>query len=424
MSAKYQSIILHVGLHKTGSTSIQNNCQFHSHEFLLDHGIFYANFISNGKLRPNHGGPITAALLDDPDKYGKQWRSQLTGDPQREFREYFDEILENPQAEHLLLSGESLSLLEDEDMRLLQSKLLAHTEQLRVLVFLRNPYSFLESIIQQRVRVNWAGDIEPLITVMRERYQRLHNVFGGALEVLNFDECLQHPKGLLGSFFTHCGIPEADLEQLVPVVANTRISLEAYQMMLGINKRCPKEADSQPSRVPRDLRALHTLPGNRFHLRDLPVSPHFAQLKEETLWLEDQLGLHFKPYDFDTSIERWPFATLVVLEEHVRNLESPLLREAAGRFLLEEAETLPADQLDSATVMKFIGRRILEIDDSAYRQALRDLGPAYFRTGARQVAPHSPALALKLLLLARELNLEVEEIELEIDVCRARINDS
>jgi hypothetical protein len=424
MSAKYRSIILHVGLHKTGSTSIQNNCQFHSHEFLLDHGIFYANFASNGKLRPNHGGPITAALLDDPDKYGKEWRSQLTGDPQREFREYFDEILENPQAEHLLLSGESLSLLEDEDMRLLQSKLLAHTEQLRVLVFLRNPYSFLESIIQQRVRVNWAGDIEPLITVMRLRYERLHNVFGGALEVLNFDECLQHPKGLVGSFFTHCGIPESDLEQLTPVVANTSISLEAFQIMLAINQHCAKEENLQSSRVPRDLRALHALPGNRFHLRDLPDSPHFTQLEEEVLWFEDELGLHFKPREFDTPVEHWPFATLAVLEDCVRNLENPFLREAAARFLQEEAESLPPDQLESATVMKFIGRRILEIDDSDYRHTMRELGPTYFRAGASQVARHSPALALKLLLLARELNPEAEEIEREIDACRARLMDS
>ena len=51
MTDKYETIILHVGLNKTGSTSIQNNC-LRYRERLLQHGVDYPEFKWAGKSLP------------------------------------------------------------------------------------------------------------------------------------------------------------------------------------------------------------------------------------------------------------------------------------------------------------------------------------------------------------------------------------
>jgi hypothetical protein len=429
MSDKYRTIILHVGLHKTGTTSIQASCQFRHHDLLLRHGVKYASFRFMGKLRPNHSGPVTAALLDDPDQYSEEWRVGLGGDPgraQQEFRRHFDQVLENPEADTLLLSGEIFSIFQVKHMKQLRKRLLRHAEQLRVLVYLRNPLHSIESMMEQRVRAGAVPRPDALVGLMKKRYLNLDKAFGPALEAYNFDDCASGPLGLVGSFLHTCGVPQQDLRDLEVEMANVRGSLEGYRIMEAINLRYPSnpEAGQTTLRQPRDTRPLYALPGARFGLFDDREAPWLQQARAEKHWFEERLGFKFKERTAAPPEETWGFDTLAELEGRIRELPLPELKSAALDFLDEEAGRLEDTRRDTATILRFIVRRLREIAAYPPPPVLREIGPAYFKAGATQVRQYSPELSLRLLRVVQMLQPDREEISKKIAQVERDLADS
>ncbi len=277
MTKKYRQIILHVGMHKTGTTSIQNNAH-RLRDVLLEHDIYYPSFIYNDILKVNHSGPITALVCESPDRYGEQWRTHPGNDIdslQQDYKAYFSEILENPKAETLVLSGETTSAFEIEHLQALREALSPHTENLRVLAYIRDPLNAVASTLQQRIRGGSDRDrsrhIQNLAGVVRRRYKRLIEIFPDSLEVLNFHEEIAQEAGLAGSFLIHCGLAPEVANTLKFSSANPRMSMEAFKIMAAINHRYPS-APSVPTdraRQYNDLRSLSYLPGQPFRLQNL-----------------------------------------------------------------------------------------------------------------------------------------------------------
>ncbi len=417
------TIILHVGLHKTGSTSIQNCAEFRHRELLLAHGIRYGEFRLEGKSRPNHGGPVAAAVFDDPDKYGEEWRQKLFCTPaqaQQACRDQLARMLHKPDVPTLVLSGELFSVLERPDMETLRDRLGEHCSRLRVLALIRNPLSFMESTLQQRVRGGKLPDPGDLAALERRRYLRLHRVFGDCLEVLNFDECAGSDLGLVGSFYRACGVAENALTDLDVGTANPRTSLEAFRLMRAINERYPN-LDHHPAsalRRPRDMQSLHALPGARFSWRECNDPAVAETARRESEWFAENTGLVFPEPAEPPAEEPWSFATLACLEDSIRDIEHPLLREVAIEYLQAESERLPPSRADTRTVMQFIIRQLREARRQPPKK-LRDLGAEYFINAAQQARSHSPELAVRLLAIALEINPDSDSLAQRLRQWRA-----
>ena len=365
---RYRSIILHVGLSKTGTTSIQNNCQFRHHELLARCGYHYASFRCDGKLRPNHGGPITAALFDNPDRYGPDWRASIEADPayvQRTFRSYFRDLLRKPKAENLVLSGEVLSRYRVPDLEMLRDRLLPHTERLRTLVYLRSPLGFIESVTQARTRAGRSVTPGSLVGLMSMRYARLRHVFGERLETHNYDACSRSSLGLVGSFLETCGLPRDTVEALEFSTHNRRISMEAFLIMEAINTRLPRSANDHGfQRQKRDMKSLSSLPGRDFRLHDFVQSPDYSRACAEKSELEGHLGMQFDDLRLERPADLWQFDTLAALERSVKGLEEPELRQAAVDYLGSVADGLAYERPQTSTILSFVRRCIVDNDDS------------------------------------------------------------
>ena len=148
----YQRIILHAGLHKTGTTSIQDNC-FRHRDWLSNHGICYPVFSLKGRRFSNHSDPITASICKPPRMYGTDKRICGEGELSEAIgvlSEQLQHILEYPDKPTLLLSAELVCSYEDEDILALRRYLEEFTDELQVIAFVRSPQSSLESILQQR----------------------------------------------------------------------------------------------------------------------------------------------------------------------------------------------------------------------------------------------------------------------------------
>ena len=105
-------------------------------------------------------------------------------------------------------------------------------------------------------------------------------------------------------------------------------------------------------------------------------------------------------------------------------LPLPELKSAALDFLDEEAGRLEGTRRDTATILRFIARRIREIAAYPPPPVLREIGPAYFKAGATQVRQYSPELSLRLLRVVQMLQPDREEISKRIAQLERDLADS
>jgi len=407
MTDRYRLIILHAGLGKTGTTSIQGNCYRHR-ELLLQHGIVYPSFSFRNKTIVNHSDCITASVCKNPGKYGTAFRQQVEDDPtifQRVISPQMKELLEKPQADTLILSGEAVAEYNDTDMQALLERLQAHSEQLRVVAYIRSPQSSLESILQQRVKSGQTVDPESLVSVVRTRYERLQRNFAGLLETVNFHEAIKHRFGLVAHFMTLIGVPEKELEDLDFKTNNERVTLEAYRIMQAINQRYPRKDERNHGviRRPHDMHPLMKFFGQPFQLEEFADSDLLQSALEEGAWLESELGFKFPAVERRDVIPLWQNESLVALERAVRGLGDNNLIATAADFMVEEASGLKGSRPETAGILRHIAWSLQNIETDPTRAQLESLGADYFKFAALQVEKASPELALSLMSLAGEL---------------------
>ncbi|MFK8047450.1 MAG: hypothetical protein AB8B81_03335 [Halioglobus sp.] len=435
MTSKYGQIILHVGMHKTGTTSIQNNAH-RLRETLLEHDIYYPSFVYKDIFKVNHSGPITALVCESPDRYGEQWRTGLGNDIeslQKTYRTHFSELLENPKASTLVLSGETTSAFEIEHLEALRDILTEHTDKLRVFVYIRDPHNAVASTLQQRVRGgsdrNRSRHIQNLAGVSRRRYTRLAEVFPNSIEVLNFHDEIAHQAGLVGSFLIRCGLPAELAGDLEFSSANPRMSVEAYKIMSAINKRYPATPTNPNNpRTPNgrarqynDLRSLSYLPGQPFQLQHFDDEKIREAIRNESHWLESELDLHFPTHPETTLGSLWDDRVLFALEDAIRNLEHREHQVAAADFLESESRELETSQPRVSAVLAFIAHRIQENENDPLPVIVKRLGADYFKNGALQAESYSTELAMELMSIAKQLRPEGGTIQDSIERYRKKL---
>lgn len=422
---RYRRIILHAGLHKTGTTSIQNNC-FKCRDILLEHGIYYPVFSFGERQFANHSDPITGAVCSPPRLYGMPQRMRVQDDPapaQAAFSTQFEQVLGEPEAGTLLLSAELVCDYNESDLQALADLLRQSCDELQVIAFVRSPASSLESILQQRNLNGNVMDPQSLLGVVSQRYMRLANAFPGILQAHNFHEAVTDPDGLLGYFLCVIGVSRDQLGQLDFDASNERVSLEAHRLIEAVNRAYPAD-NVAAHRVPRtylDIKPLKALPGQPFQLESFQGSELYEQVVSEGTELEQQLGFTF-PESVHRSLQPlWQEPTLMELEAAVSKLENPLFRLALADYLQGEAATLATENPATAAVLGFVANRVRVQGEAPPALLLDQLGADYFKYTALQVERASPEMALQLMSLALHLRPEAEFINERVQHYRSKL---
>lgn len=355
---RYRRIVLHVGLSKTGSTSIQRNCARHR-QWLAGHGVEFPVISYRGDPFPNHNVPLVTALTDTPQSYivgirrrhGDDFaalvdscRSQLTA------------LLEPPRGDVLLLSSELVENFVARDMAALRRWLEPSAEKLEVLAYFRSPQSGLESRLQERLKTGALLEPGALVGRVRQKYENLHAVFADVLVPLSYHDALAAPQGVVGSFLARLGLPENEICDLEMERSNERMSMESFRLMRAINQRFPNRAQAQHgvARSPRDLNALLGIGGARFQLEGFADSAVYRACLEEAAWLEQRLGFRFPPAEARPPSPQWQPRTLAALPQVLERLPVPAFRRAAADFLREEALALASSRPDTAAELRRI----------------------------------------------------------------------
>ena len=203
---------LHVGLHKTASSSFQRTCA-ENIDLLQENGVTYPLFSCSAANKPkieNHSIPIVSLLTEKPENYhiNKRWRvsSEIN-----EVNSSYDIQLENclTSSNNVIISGEGISLLSEQSLSKLINKIQRNNYEIRAFALIRSPYSMICSAIQEIIKNGKYFELISLnncvptssSTALIGRsniVKKLKSVFGSGISFHSFEYACTHSYGPVG----------------------------------------------------------------------------------------------------------------------------------------------------------------------------------------------------------------------------------
>jgi len=279
------TVILHVGMHKTGTTSIQRSLQ--------DLSQSRARYVQLGTS--NHSVPIVTAFSVDPTQMGMHKRAgREAGDiaalKEKTLQGLQSELSRGREFDKFVISGEGIVALPPPALRALRSALLAQVPRVQAFAYVREPVGYSVSAFQQRVK-SGAAPHRLAQPDYRKKFERFINVFGREnFSTRVFSRERLKDGSVVADFCATWGLPyDAGRE----VRTNESISEAVVKLLHLFNRAGPGAQTDRRWRHARvDLAAAlaEHFPG-RF---ELPARFHGQAVDAADLaWLERELQIAF-----------------------------------------------------------------------------------------------------------------------------------
>ena len=312
-----KEIILHAGIHKTGTTSIQDTL-YSNRELLAKHKVLYPACFGQA----NHGIPLfnlfAANAFDRIDtfvhfhnlSYGLQ-RPDLVAARNHKNEEALMREVEESGCERLILSGEDVSLLLSADIQRIKPYFTGKfgCGNIRVIVYVRDIVPYAVSLYQQYLIWHAIDDIpadyyvrKNLGGVFRSKICAFWEAFGKeSVTVIPFEQAVKSPEGLVKNLMREAGIPQQVINSSAILRNNQSRCLEVNELIAYINMRQPRYrgvADGtvlteNPNRIGGDLHHLLAIPGVKFDLPFEKKEELFNVALPDILWLKENVGIDY-----------------------------------------------------------------------------------------------------------------------------------
>lgn len=274
-TGKFSTAYLHIGLGKTGTTSIQQ--QLLQHADLLESRYdlhFPRRFPHEHRFEGNHS-LLLRALYPDSDAarrrlagLGLTSRSAIE-DYNRKTIAQLEAGFAGTTASRLLLSAEGLGHFSADDLGAVAEWVAGIAEEVKVIACLRHPIDALSSEIQQRL--NLGAVLEevyenPPYYRFRSLFERLESVFGhDRIIAYDFSDAVTHAGGVTAMFLSQLGIESPEgFGKGEP--ANVSMSHEAALLVSALNRQRPlmNSEGRNPRRGSDDIRQIKRVPGRKY----------------------------------------------------------------------------------------------------------------------------------------------------------------
>jgi hypothetical protein len=291
--------IFHIGLPKTGTTTLQNSLHA-AREALAAHGILYPSLEQFGHL--NHH-PLILSVLP-PEKLPRQFRFKGAGERERLAAAAVESVEREIKAANmgqLLLSSEYFSREFTEDELLRMQVLLARfgVTELTFSVYVRRPSAHYLSLLTQSLRHS-AVLKPPASFRVRPRIEALQDAFPEARMVPALFERDVLVDGdivpdFVARFLGPLGVSPAEVPAMRE--ANVSVSGESTEILMAFRRDAFPGRDNRPE--PASAALFQTLAGieARIGARRPVLRPEVAAwldgTDEDVTWLAEAYGLAF-----------------------------------------------------------------------------------------------------------------------------------
>lgn len=242
MSGK--TIVLHIGLHKTGTSSIQETLAA-NRPLLVERGLLYP-----ASLPANHSNFVYNAFASAPEAYHANrarglTREEIAARTARSLEALRREVAETACGT-IVFSAEDACTLKADEVARMQAFLadLAPSPTLRVLLYTRHPVDYVASAVQENVKGNGltvARAKQIHLGAAPQRFRRIHDTYADAfgreaVTFRSFEAARAGPGGLIGDFLGALG---TDATGIAEVRRNESIAGELVPFLSELNGATP-----------------------------------------------------------------------------------------------------------------------------------------------------------------------------------------
>ena len=276
-------VYLHVGMHKTGTTSIQRSLQGYDDKKiryadlgLSNHSVFIKTIF--GRLADEY--EVHKAVgrdKKDVEALSAQYRKQLISELKSRSRT-------------LVISGEDIGILSSDEVADVRDFLLQYSDSVRVVGYVREPYGYASSMFQQDVKTG-LSELETRAPRYRFKFEKFLKVFGEEnCEIVRFEPRAFPGKCAVNDFCRRLGV---DTRLIDRVRENDGLPAEVVALMYFWNMdgvRSVGEARLMRTRM-KMVAALRLHFSQKFSL-----DPDLVEEKldaDDVRWMENILGEKF-----------------------------------------------------------------------------------------------------------------------------------
>lgn len=301
--------VVHIGIDKTGTTTIQRTLFQARLKLLSEARVLYPSIAANqsvylGTLFRDKAPPLLQ--LFEPDATDERSIARF----REEFRASLEADMADPNWHTLVISAESLCGFPPKAIARFTEWLTGYVEDISVVAYVRHPVDWTRSVMQQRLKLGETFDQlydNMLRPNWRNRFTPWLNAVGHErFRLVSFDEAREN-DGIMAAFCDAAGLSRETILSLAPIrSANESMSLEAALLLDSLNRQRPLFVDGKlsPKRRWRGTNVIRAVPGNRFYLNSELAAKARADNRPDLEWLNETFGKDLYPDVFeDTPLE-------------------------------------------------------------------------------------------------------------------------
>jgi hypothetical protein len=337
--------ILHLGMPKTASTSIQEALNA-NRALLQSRGWVYPEFRcpQYGHVFHCHNEPLCRLFFPGHPFHAYRDIKNKVIDPdvqKKELTRVLDTCCRN--SSRLILSSEAMLL--PHPLQRIKKFFAARGYKLEPVVYVRAPYSYRVSLYQSLLKFsqfNVATIVDHLRNpLVRMAVQAAMDAFQDSVRFYPFTHFTRTGTDVVRHFFSHF-LEKKICDTLTGTVKNKALSWQATDLLGYIEDHSPlyREDVKNPLRKHQDINPIRQVSGDRFHFTSEQFSWFEDVLEQENTWLRNRLGPEYCDPDYSDLILPEP---LLWQEESVQSLQQVFpqltahIQDLTNRYLKHKA---------------------------------------------------------------------------------------
>ena len=298
-------IFLHVGLHKTATTSIQKTLSFYNNKKFLENN----NYIYPTCWPVNHSIPLYSTFCDHPEKYHinikKGYEINKIKKVNKEYLDELEDEINNTSYSKLIISGEDISLLTINNLLNLKNYFLStFGEQIKfnVMIFVRNPVlravseiqEFIKNGLTEQTAIKYALKVGG--SVFQNRIEKFIKIFGiNSVKVHSFEEAIKHEFGPVGYFLSLLNITNDEITKFSYKKDNEGLSIFGAKFLSYVNEKIPPIVNGKrnENRYPTDIAPIFNICGSKYNISSNHKKTIFENSRSDIHWLRKNFGINY-----------------------------------------------------------------------------------------------------------------------------------
>lgn len=389
MNRNIKKVIIHSGLHKTGTTSVQETV-YKYRKILERNNICYPKIWAK-----NHGPVFYSLFNDNPYEYGTHLRNGRDRKSIDDFnnicKERLREAFKSCSCENILFSGEEISTIDKKNLERMKQFILSNAPEatIEIIVTSRSKISFINSWSQQMVKMgrplHFSENSQITKKLYSDRIGNLLEVFGkNNLTVYSFEDACAYDGGIVMYFLEKILYVDKDISRKMKEErTNAGVSEIAFRLLNYINSREPLLTGKKITvgRKNGDTQCITSLQGVKYKLSKYQCDFIIYEALDDNKWLCDNFGIDYNDkYPLFNSDEDVYTLEMVNEIRKIRNDLSPLLKKLVIEFFEKERVRLTSESLRDN-----IYRAIKSLYDNNHKE-IKGIKKIYLHVGMNTTA--------------------------------------